>query len=238
MKKITSKQVLTCVILLGITLLACVYFLVFKKYTEDTESLKKQNTELKQRVETLKDYFENKETYEADMESMKADIRDWMKEFPADTREEDMLRMALDTMEVSNVNYTNVNIGDKSALSTVSFDLASPVGMEEFTSDVILVERIASYVNTVDYGNLKELISEINKKGQRRIINNFSYSRDEENNYLDGTIEVTFYSLNGTTKEYVPAKFDDYKAGLTDLFKITKKEKTAVKEEPVETEEQ
>ena len=41
---------------------------------------------------------------------------------------------------------------------------------------------------------------------------------EEEGVILDGTVDVTFYAVTGTGKEYVPREFEDFPVGIENLF--------------------
>lgn len=220
-KQDTSKKIMTYVLLLSALLLLAVYFLVYKKYNDMAASIERSNIALRARVDELKVYYDNLETYNADIAMMQDQINVWLDEFPADVKEEDIIVLALDTEEAAYVAYTNINIQERTALRTIPADMVQPAGMENLTSDIIFVERKTSYVNTTDYFNIKNCVEVINNSDDRLVISNITYSENEDTGLLDGTIEVTFYSVLGTGKEYVPQDLPEYESGLLNLFGIS-----------------
>lgn len=227
MKKITAKQAMTYVLILGLLLLLLVYFLVYQKYVEKTEALERSNAELRVRVDQLKEYYDNLDTYNTEMAQMEGEITAWLDEFPADVKEEDIIVLALDTEKNATVAYTNINIQNREALTTIAADTVKAAGMEDLSQDIIFVQRKTSYVNITDYANLKNCIRTINDNKNRVVISNVSYSRNEEEGGIEGTIEVTFYSVLGTGKEYVPQQLPAYESGLYDLFGVMEKQDDA-----------
>ncbi len=221
MKKNSSKQVALYVALFGVLALVVVYFLVYKAYMDKAEQIKTSNIALTARVNELKKYYDELDLYNSEIEMMEEQIYAWLDEFPADVLEEDVLVLALDTERVAWVNYSSINMGNKEALKVIPAETVVPSGIEELQQEIIFVKRTTSYVNEVDYENLKDVVKEINAQDDRVNISNITYGRNTETGLLEGTIEVTFYSVVGTGKEYVPQKLKDYKSGLEDLFNIS-----------------
>lgn len=218
MKTDTAKKAMTYVLLLGALLLIAVYFMVYKNYNEKADAIAASNRVLNQRVSELKVYYDNLADYNNEIALMQNQVNAWLDEFPADVKEEDMIVLALDTERAADVNYSNINIGDRTALRTIPAATVQPAGMETYTTDIVFVERKVSYVNTADYFNIKNCVDVINSSDNRLVISNITYAENEESNLLDGTIEVTFYSVLGTGKDYIPQELPDYESGLPNLF--------------------
>ncbi len=221
MKKTMAKQVMIYVMIMGVILLLAVYFLIFKSYTDKAQLIQESNVVLSQRVNVLKQYYEKMDSYNNEIVLMQDQIRDWLDEFPADVKEEDIIVLALDTEKNAYVDYSTINIMDREALRTIPAATMQGVGMEELTQDLIFVQRKTSYVNKTDYYNMKKCVASINDSDNRLTISNITYVKNKETGELEGTIEVTFYSAIGTGKEYIPQKLPAYVSGLHDLFGIT-----------------
>ena len=221
MKKNSSKQTALYVALFGVLALVVVYFLVYKAYMDKAEQIRTSNISLTARVDELKKYYDDLDFYNGEIEMMETQIFTWLDAFPADVLEEDILVLALDTEKVAWVDYSNINMGTKEALKVIPAETVLASGMEELQQEIIFVNRTTSYVNSVDYENLKDVVKEINAQDNRLNISNIAYGRNTETGLLEGTIEVTFYSVIGTGKEYVPQKLEDYESGLEDLFNIS-----------------
>ena len=218
MKKTSSKQLMLYVFLIGVIALVAVYFLVYKSYIDKAEALELTNVALNRRVAELKEYYDNMAMYNEEIELMQAEIRSILEPFPADVLEEDMIVLALNTMKTASVSYTNLNVGDREALRDIPAETVQAAGMEELTQELIFVERQGVYVNDTSYRSLKDIISTINNSDNRLAITNIMYSRNEDTGNLTGTIQVSFYSVIGTGREYVPQDLADYVSGLAELF--------------------
>lgn len=224
MKNVTPKKLMMYVVLLGAILLAGVYFLVYKSYTEKAETLKLSNVALSERVAELKEYYDNMENYNQEIAAMQDEIHNILGQFPADVMEEDMIVLALDTMKRAAVDYTNINIGEREAIRSIPAATVQAAGMEDLQLELAYVKRTGTYVNTTSYQNLKECVETINNSENRVAITNISYSRNETSGELAGTIEVSFYSVLGTGKPYEPQNLADYASGLAELFGVAQVE--------------
>lgn len=220
MKKITAKQVMTYVLLLGLLLFIGVYFLVYQKDLEQAETIRSSNAALQVRVDELKTYYDNMKFYQEEIVRMDAQVTEWMDEFPVDVKEEDIIVLAIDTERNAAIGYSNINIQGREALATISADTVKAAQMEQYTDEITLMQRKTSYVNITDYTNLKNCIKTINDQDDRMTISNISYSSNQETGEIEGTIEVTFYAAYGTGKEYVPQVLPAYESGLYNLFGV------------------
>lgn len=218
MKKISPKQVMTCVVLLGALLLVGVYFLVYKSYVDKAAAIETSNVTLNKRVAELKEYYDNMDMYNAEIELMHTEIRNILADFPPDVKEEDMIVLALDTMKTADIEYTNLNFGDREALRSIPAETVQAAGMEELNLDLVFVERKSAYVNNTVYQSLKDCINTINNSDNRLTITNIAYSRDEDTGELSGSIQVSFYFVLGTGREYEPQNLGSYTSGLAELF--------------------
>lgn len=218
MKNTSPKQIMLCVVLLGVLLLVGVYFLVYKSYIDKAEAIERSNVTLAKRVSELKEYYDNMETYNEMIALMQEEIRGILGRFPADVLEEDMLVLALDTMKTASIKYTNINIGEREALRNIPAATVQAAGMEELNLELAFVERKGVYVNDTEYQSLKDCINTIYNSDNRLAITNIAYSRNDNTGELSGTIQVSFYSVLGTGREYEPQNLPDYISGLSELF--------------------
>ena len=215
-----QKKIMTYVCLGCLFLILIVYFLVYKKNIDEADSIKSSNASLRERVTVLQEYFENESFYLDEISKMEEEIKEKADEFPVDVKEENILVTALNTLNEASVEYTNINLTDREAMSSVDEEVVRQAQIEGFDEMLIFAKRNASYVNNCDYYNLKSVIESINSEPDRSSISKITYSKDEENNCLEGTIEVDFYYLLGTDKVYEEVDLAQYEEGLDDLFNL------------------
>lgn len=220
MKKITAKQAMTYVLILGLLVFLLVYFLVYQKDLEQAETIRSSNAALQVRVDELKTYYDNMGFYQEEIARMDTQVAEWLDEFPADVKEEDIIVLAIDTERNAAIGYSNINIQGREALATIPADTVKAAQLEQYTDEITVLQRKTSYVNITDYTNLKNCIETINDQDDRMTISNISYSGNKETGGIEGTIEVTFYAAYGTGKEYVPQVLPAYESGLYNLFGV------------------
>lgn len=225
-----SKQILTYVILIGIVAIALVYFFGYKNFTDKAATLRSSNSALSARVTELKGYYETMAEDQDTIATWQEEIKTRLDAYPSDVREEDIIMLAVKSLDTAEAEYTNINMVDPSAILTIPADTVTGSGMTELAgadgqqSDLIYIEKDASYVNKCDYINLKDIINTIRNKPEKNTITNITYTRNDTDQVLEGTIEMAFYYVKGTGKEYTPVDMADYTAGLTDLFALDEKE--------------
>lgn len=238
-KNSSSQQVMVLVILLSILLVALVYFRVFKVYEDKAKSIKDSNNELRQQVEQLKDYYDKQEDYINKTEELKADIRNMLESFPELVLEEDIMMLGVKTMnDADEANVTAINILDPEAIYTIAAEEVGTVDLSVEENDkfsesraVNILKDESSYVIQCDAKSLKTVIKTILDKPEKSVIKNILFSKNEEFNNLEGTVEVDFFYLPVYGKEYVPVDMKEYAKGLELLFKLREKEEETEEEE-------
>lgn len=219
MKKNKEKSALTLVSLLGIVLCIVVYMFVYSSYNKKTDELKTQNASLQARINELEQYYINRKSYEDGIVEMTQDIQAKLDVFPADSRSEDAIALALSAWDKwILVQYKALAIEDKENVGTITGDVMQRAKIEGLDQDINFYNRSVAYSNTTTYSEMKELISAFNEAGEKASLESVTYSVDNQTGLLSGVITVAFHSATGTGKEYVMPKFGDYSAGLSSLF--------------------
>ncbi|MBE5874160.1 MAG: hypothetical protein E7287_07090 [Lachnospiraceae bacterium] len=218
MKKVNSKQVFSYVALVGILAVALFYVMFYMKYEEKTTALIQENGLLKSRVATLKAYHKKADEYRSKVDAMQEGIGQLLEEYPANALEEDALMLAVDMEKHGNIKYSVINIGEDEQIYSIPESTVKAAGYNDLQNSLVFVEKRVTYGNDISYGSLKSCIEEIYKNKNKIAVSNIVYLRDEEGK-LTGNIDVSFYSVRGTGKEYVKPDIDKYMAGKADLFK-------------------
>ncbi len=221
---LNNKKIFLYVVLVGLLGFLAFYMLVFQKYEEKTEDLRRQNANLKTQVDDLKKVYDNLNAYRQTIAMMDGYIVTTLSQYPADVREEDALVIAVDTLNKAYVEYSTINIKEKEDVGAIPAETVQNAGLESFKDEIKIKKRTVSYVNSTDYINLKTIIGTILSYGGKKTIEQISYSKSEdgEKGFITGTIDVTDFVAEGTGKEYQAPDIKEYEAGLYDLFGIVK----------------
>ena len=221
---LNNKKIFLYVVLAGLLGFLAFYMLVFQKYEEKTDDLRRQNANLKKQVDELKKVYDNLDAYRQTIAMMDGYIVTTLSQYPADVREEDALVIAVDTLNKAYVEYSTINIKEKEEVGVIPAETVQNAGLESFQDEIKIKKRTVSYVNSTDYINLKTIIGTILSYGGKKTIEQISYSKSEdgEAGFITGTIDVTDFVAEGTGKEYQAPDIKEYEAGLYDLFGIVK----------------
>lgn len=223
MKKITNKQVFTVVLLVGVLVCVAVYMGVFTSYNNKTAALKASNAELQTQVNDMEQYFNNMGTYRANAAKMEAEITERTKDYPGDAREEDIVMMAVNMNAASVINFEKINVDESEVIHSIPVETVTGAGIEGLEEPIEFVEKKATYSNQTTYPNMKLAVQKVYESPYRVGINAISYRKESDsNNYISGTIDITYYSLRGMGKEYKAPEMPTYFGGGEggDLFGI------------------
>ncbi|MCM1089694.1 MAG: hypothetical protein NC092_07030 [Butyrivibrio sp.] len=225
MKKVTSQQVFLIVIVVGILACLMVYLNVFQTYNEKTEALKTSNATLEQEVNELKPYYDNREVYRADAKEMIEDIDERTAEYPGNVLEEDAIMMAVDLQSVATLNYTEISIGELSEIHEIDEDIVAQAGAEKYQQPISFQARNVTYSNDTDYANLKNAIARIYESPYKAAVNSIVYKKESTSNrVIEGTIDITYYCIDGMGKDYTAPAMPEYLDGVSDLFGLLETE--------------
>lgn len=219
MKNVTKQQVFSVVLLIGVVVCLLIYMLVFTKYNDATAALKTSNAALKTEVDSMKEYYDNMEVYRTKVKEMVADIEERTEDYPGDAKEEDVIMMARDMSAVALMNFDKINVESPKVLLNIPEETVKGANIEGLDQSIDFVERKATYSNQTTYGNLKSAVEKVYDSPYRIGISSIAYRKESEtNNFVQGTIDVCFYSINGMGKEYTAPEMPVYFGGATDLF--------------------
>ena len=224
MKKITSKQIFTCVLLLGIIALVAVYFLVYKKNIELAEQKNASNVTLQKRVESLEQYHIDEPRYLEEMEPIKADIDEFLKPYPANVMDLDLIMQAVKTQQVSPIVYSGINLGAKRVMKTISTEVVQNAAVEKYQEQISFVEQTCTLPNKITYDGLKTAVQSLFDSEYLIGIKSITYAKAGQNGELQGTIDLSYYYATGTGKEYVKPEMTEYESGTENIFGVAKDE--------------
>lgn len=225
MKKLSAKEICMAIVVAGVALCFVIYLLVFNKYKEETEALKASNATLEAQVNDLKQYYDNMEFYRKNIAQMKELVAQVTEDYPGDAREEDTIMMAASMQDTTLVNINSINISPQNVIHSIPADVVKGLNDETLQSDIVFQRRNATYSVETNYFHFKDIVSRIYDDKYRIAINSVSFSKEsDENNFITGIIDISYYSLDGMNKEYVKPDMTQYASGLVDFFHATVEE--------------
>jgi Tfp pilus assembly protein PilO len=216
--KITQKTFVN-VVAIGVCALIVIYVFIYRDYASRTEEIKSSNKELQNTIDELQTYADNIDQYKSAIEDMQNQIDESLSVYPADAREEDIVMLAVNIQEDNDVTYSSIGMEEAEVVYEIPDSLVTSLGMEGYDDSIKFTKKSANYVNDLDYGNLKSVIEQIFDSPNRIGIDSISYSKNDEEAILEGSIALYFYSASGTGKEYEAPDIAAYTAGTSDMFK-------------------
>lgn len=205
---------------LCVVLLIVLYMYMYQPYTQKTESLRSSNQTLTTRVNQLSQFYAQMPENKRKIESMTEEMYEILEKFPADVLEEDVMYLALRTQsEGSNVRYTSIGVDKREELGVIERATVEAAQVEGLDKELTFLKRGAVYNNTTGYLSLKNMLDSLNSNKEEMSIDKVVYVFDADSASLKGTINVTFYTVDGTGKEYKPRTFMEYEnLGSRNLF--------------------
>lgn len=218
MKKGLSKNGFTLVVVLALLIVVAAYMMGYKKYSNEAALKESSNAALATEVESLKVYYINEAQYKAEMVPMSEGIRTVMGKYPAATQEEDVIMLAVYTQMATPVRYENINIGGIEYVKVVGEDVVRATNQEDMQQQIVFKAQKGTYVNKLTYNSLKESIKAVFDSSYNIGINKIAYSQTEDKRILAGSIDLTFYSMDGNGTEYTLPNIAPYIAGTGNIF--------------------
>ena len=203
----------------GALLMILVYVLVFQRLITEAEDIEASNRTLSQRVNQLKVYYDNRYTYMENTQVLEQLLDELLMEYPSDAREEDAIMLAVQMQYNSGAEFLTINMEKGDAMHIVPAETVTAAASEKYTQEIQFRSMNAVYVNELTYAGLKSIIQTVFDSGNRIGIQNIAYAKgDAENPHLSGHIDLVFYSVSGTGKEYIAPDIVPYIAGTDNIF--------------------
>lgn len=246
--KVSKRDVLLLLGLLGVLAFVCSYFLAFQPTMEKADALEQENIQLQARITDLSSKMDNKDSYLSETERMNGEIDAIFREFPVDVREEDSILLAINQELISPMLISSISISacepvglpeDEDYDHTYEIDeIEEYEAQEGITDDVtasaadasgnglsaenmpsVLMSRNVTINYLVSYEGLKRGIKNISVQDNRMSIDNLTVSYDESTGLLTGTTSVDMYCIPGQPgKEYVTPNFSSVLLGTDNIF--------------------
>ena len=224
MKKITSKQVFTYVFLLGIIAIVAVYFLVYKKNMTLAEQKNASNAVLNERVTALEQYHIDEPRYLEEMEPIKAEIDSLLAPYASNVTDVDLIMQAVKTQQVAPIVYSGINLGSKNVLKTIGADIVQNAAVEKYQEQISFVEQTCSLPNKITYDGLKTAVQSLFDSEYMIGIRSITYAKVGDQGDIQGNIDLSYYYVTGTGKEYVKPELPEYVSGTENIFGVAKDE--------------
>ena len=241
MKKlpISERDQNLLIIVFGILIVVLVYFYGYQKLNERTAQIKNLNKVMQDQIALLNDLTQNQARYEQDTAYYIEEAKVVLDTFPVDVFEEDQLLYTehLATADADTfVSYLSTPrqqvvgletparedllVSSQDVTGQIAANAYQPDGSVYDVSNAMLYATTASMTVQTSYNGLKRMITDVvgeDLEGQRRIVN-LVLAYDEQSGGLAGTMDVTFYAMEGLDRVYIKPDAGTVPHGLPSIF--------------------
>ncbi|MCM1088519.1 MAG: hypothetical protein NC419_10200 [Muribaculaceae bacterium] len=213
------NEIQLLLIAIGVLLAFASWQFVYKTYEEKTEVIAAENETLQARVDQLEILNAKKPQYEADTQQMKDDCTAIINKFPSGVYAEDMI-MYFNEMELVDMNDMVVPAVSMGTPSQVPYSGTLEVSSYTLVDDGITMDKIQSTLTyTTTYNGLKNLLDYIYGMSTRKSVSSVNVTATADG-FLNGTMLVDFYYLDGTEFPYVQKDIMGVPLGTSNLFGV------------------
>ena len=227
--KIAKRDLKLLLILAGLLVFLLLYLLVFNPLQTKISDVKAENAQLTAQVEDLEAKYLRMAEYEDGIMASRAYVKETLKSFPGDVKEEDILSYLL-TMEArQDIRMESVTFIKPALVQQLNLmtqvdgqDVAVPAGAYRATTVM---------TGTLTYPQAKSVINYLYGSDKQTTLENVTLTYNTETGKLAGIFELSKYFINFDGAEYVPERVPVVDIGLKDLFGTTSAVAAPVAEE-------
>lgn len=217
-RSLSERDMRLIYILLSLVIIACAYFLGFKKFQDMKNTVEQKNVELQKEVNNLRTMDQNKERVEADTAEKETKIHNIASHFPAEIRTQDVIYV-LDELEkedksikipseaftMNQVYYQNGQLMDAEGAATAATSETQTASgtVTSGGTGYVSYRSTASFTCDTSYDALKKIVNFFNKNNRRMTIDNITISNLSGKKTLTCSMVVSMYSIGGTDEKYM-----------------------------------
>lgn len=205
MIKMSKRDAKLLLYTVGILVLLLVYVFVYQPTKAENEALEAENAELRTELAAREEHAQKKEEYSRQTEEMAAEIADTLAIFPEAVKEEDTILYADELEKTSNMQIASISIGALNQLWEL--------GTEKY-----LYGSLVNYTFTVSYDDMKKVVKAVQNHDDKRNVENIVLSFDAASGNVLGSMNLNFYSMTGTSREYQAPQIPGISHGTKNIF--------------------
>lgn len=220
-----KNEIQLLLIAIGLLLAFASWQFIYKSYTAKTKVIAEENETLQARVDQLEILNARKDQYIEETERMKTECTAIINKFPSGIYAEDMI-MYLYNMELADINEVVVPAASMGTASQVPYSGSTEVSNYTLVDEGITMFKIQSTVTyETTYNGLKNLLEYIYGISTRKSVSSVNVTATADG-FLNGTMLLDFYYLNGTEFPYVQTNIPGVSLGTSNLFGVRTGEAT------------
>ncbi len=216
---VQRKDVPILLIVLGVLLAVISWQFIYNPNVEKTKWYEEDNEALQTSVMELENLEAHMDEYTAEMETMRAEVEEIVAQYPKGfiTEEELMYYYNMEGVRQNQVVIPNIGFG-----APVEFPYSGNLNMGDYQlyDEGYKFETAQNNLSfTTTYNGLKNLIHYVYEMPGRKSISSISLTAATDG-YLNGTMNMEFYSLHGPEDVYEPEAVNGVATGKSNIFGI------------------
>ena len=217
--KIAKRDLKLLLILAGLLVFLLLYMLVFNPLQTKISAVKAENAQLSAQVEELEAKYLRMAEYEEGIKNSREFVKEMLKRFPGDVKEEDILSYLL-TMEArQGIHMQSVTFKDPELVQ--QFKMMTQVDGKDVAVPASAYRASTVMTGTLNYPQAKNVINYLYDSDKQTTLERVTLSYNVESGKLTGTFDLAKYFVNFDGAEYVPERVPVVDIGLQDLFGTT-----------------
>ena len=214
--KISAKDAKLLYIVGGLLLFVVVYMYVFTPMQDKVSQMKTEIETLEKENKELETQYIAIDTYDAEIKEFRESIKENLKRFPADVKEEDIVSYLLNLAKDNGVELTSVKFN-------VPVELARFAGVVEVAGEDTTVDMSAKQISAtatakLTYQEFKKVLDYIYKTEKQTTLEVVKVVYDSKAKELNGTFDFSKYALSYEGAEYKPEALPSVSIGQDDVF--------------------
>lgn len=214
--KISSKDAKLLYIVGGLLVFLVLYMYVATPLQEKSAQMNSEIERLERECKELELQYTSMDTYKSKIEEYRASVKEDMKLFPADIKEEDVVAYLLNLEEVNEIDLMSIAFSEP--LDIVNFNgLMEVEGADKSTK--MIGQKISTIATAeLTYAELKDVLQYIYDTQTQTTLETVTVVYNEEKELLNGSFDFSRYILTYEDAEYIPEELPEVPIGQEDLF--------------------
>ena len=214
--KIAKRDLKLLLVLAGLLVFLLMYMLVFNPLQTKITEVKAENAQLSAEVQDLEAKYLRMGEYEEGIKASREYVKETLKNFPGDVKEEDILSYLL-TMEArQGIRMESVTFNKPELLQ--QFDMMTMKDGQDVAVPASAYRANTVMTGTLTYPQAKNVINYLYDTDKQTTLNNLTLTYNAETGKLAGSFQFYKYFINWDGAEYVPERVPVVDIGLKDLF--------------------
>ena len=217
--KIAKRDLKLLLILAGLLVFLLMYMLVFNPMQTKINDVKAENAQLSAQVDDLEAKYLRMAEYEEGIQTSRAYVKETLKRFPGNVKEEDILSYLL-TMEArQGIRMESVTFIKPELVQ--QFNLMTQVDGQDVAVTAGAYRANTVMTGALNYPQAKNVINYLYGSDKQTTLESVTLTYNAETGKLTGSFELSKYFINWDGAEYVPERVPVVDIGLKDLFGTT-----------------